>query len=244
MIKKIKSKLSDLIVDEVKRLIVSEKLKPGDRLPSEKELIEQYEISKGTVREAMKALEVEGLIRTKPGPGGGAWLTEASTAPASRALRNYLYFKNMNPEQLYQIRKLIEVELAVSVVGFLTPDDFILLRKYTDECSTRPNSEEEQRQQKIAELEFHNVLADACPNPILGFFGRFLNESLRDLVVLKKSYLVDYFEFTKSNVDYHYSLINAYENQNKKEVKKLMTEHMLDAESHFIALDGMISKLM
>lgn len=242
--KRLKSKLSDLIVDEVKRLIVEEELKPGDRLPSEKELIEQYEISKGTVREAMKALEVEGLIMTRSGPGGGAWLTEVGTGPASRALRNYLYFKNMNVEELYQIRKLIEVELAESVVGHLTEEDLSSLLKYTDQCSTRPTSEMEQRQQKIAELEFHNILADACPNPILGFFGRFLNESLRDLVVLKKSYLVDYYEFTKSNVDYHYELIDAFKNLNKNKVKILMTEHMVEAESHFIALDGMISKKM
>lgn len=242
--KRLKPKLSDLIVDEVKRLIVEEELKPGDRLPNEKELIEQYSISKGTVREAMKALEVEGLIMTRSGPGGGAWLTEVGTGPASRALRNYLYFKNMNVEELYQIRKLIEVELAVSVVGHLTEEDLTSLLKYTDQCSTRPTSEIEQRQQKIAELEFHNVLADACPNPILGFFGRFLNESLRDLVVLKKSYLVDYYEFTKSNVDYHYELIESFKNLDTDKVKTLMTEHMLEAEAHFIALDGMISKKM
>ncbi len=241
---KIKRKLSDLIVDEVKGLIVSEKLKPGDRLPSEKELIQQYEISKGTVREAMKALEVEGLIRTRPGPGGGAWLTEVGTEPASRALRNYLYFKHMNAEQLYQLRKLVEVELAVSVVGELSDEDFRLLREYTDACSHRPTSELEQQQQRVAELEFHNVLATACPSPLLGFMGRFLNEALRDLVVLKKSYLVDYYDFTKSNVDYHNALIRAYKDEDKETVKRLMTEHMVEAEAHFIALDGMFSKQM
>ncbi|MBU0801305.1 FadR family transcriptional regulator [Marinomonas sp. CT5] len=241
---KAKRKISDLIVDEVKRLIVFEKLNPGDRLPSEKDLIEQYEVSKGTVREAMKALEVEGLIKTKPGPGGGAWLTEVGTEPASRALRNYLYFRHISPKQLYQMRKLIEVELAVSVVGYLSDEDLLLLRKYTDQCNLKPTSEDEQRLQRIAELEFHNVLADASPNPILGFFARFLNESLRDLVVLKKSYLIDYYEFTKSNVDYHYALINAYEKQDIKQVRTLMSEHMCDAETHFIVLDGEISKKM
>jgi len=93
-------------------------------------------------------------------------------------------------------------------------------------------------------LEFHNVLAAACPNPVLGFFGRFLNESLRDLVVLKKSYLVDYYEFTKSNHGYHEALIEAFQQENKDQVRSLMEEHMLDAEAHFISLDGMISKKM
>jgi len=242
--KQTKRKLSDLIVDEVKRHIVADELKPGDRLPSEKDLIEQYEVSKGTVREALKALEVEGLIKTKPGPGGGAWLTEVGIEPASKALRNHLYFRHINAEQLYQMRKLIEVELAVSVVGVLSAEDFTQLRKNTDLCSSKPTSETEQRLQRIAELEFHNVIADASPNPILAFTGRFLNELLRDLVVFKKSYLIDSYEFTKSNVDYHYALIRAFEREDTLQVRTLMSEHMCEAEIHFITLDGEISKKM
>lgn len=239
-----KQKLSDLIVDEVKAMIVAEKLLPGDRLPSEKELIEEFGCSKGTVREAQKALEVEGLIWTRPGPGGGAWLSEVGTEPASKALRNYLYFKHLSAEQVYQMRKLIEVELAVSVVGHLTERDFELLDQYIRACSEPPASEEEQREQRIAELEFHNVLADACPNPLLGFVGRFLNETLRDLVVLKKSYQIDAYEFTRSNVDYHVELVTAYRNADEAGVRRLMGEHMCEAEEHFVALDGQISRKM
>ncbi|SEG61121.1 FadR/GntR family transcriptional regulator [Marinobacterium lutimaris] len=239
-----KQKLSDLIVDEVKAMIVAEKLLPGDRLPSEKELIEEFGCSKGTVREAQKALEVEGLIWTRPGPGGGAWLSEVGTEPASKALRNYLYFKHLSAEQVYQMRKLIEVELAVSVVGHLKEREFELLDEYIRACSEPPVSEEEQREQRIAELEFHNVLADACPNPVLGFIGRFLNETLRDLVVLKKSYQIDAYEFTRSNVDYHVELVTAYRNADEAAVRRLMGEHMCEAEEHFVALDGQISRKM
>ncbi|KEA64404.1 Transcriptional regulator, GntR family [Marinobacterium lacunae] len=243
-IKRRKQKLSDLIVDEVKAMIVSEKLLPGDRLPSEKELIETFGCSKGTVREALKALEVEGLVWTRPGPGGGAWLSEVGTDPASKALRNYLYFKHLSAEQVYQMRKLIEVELAVSVVGHLGEREFALLDEYIRACSHRPSNEEEQREQRIAELEFHNVLADACPNPLLGFIARFLNETLRDLVVLKKSYQIDAYEFTRSNVDYHVELVTAYRQSDEAGVRRLMGEHMCEAEEHFVALDGQISRKM
>lgn len=239
-----KQKLSDLIVAEVKSMIVSEKLHPGDRLPSEKELIEEFGASKGTVREALKALEVEGLVWTRPGPGGGAWLSAVGTEPASTALRNYLYFNNLSADQVYQMRKLIEVELAVSVVDSLTEHDFVLLEKYIHVCSSRPATEEQQREQRIGELEFHNVLADACPNALLGFVARFLNETLRDLVVLKKSYQIDAFEFTRANVDYHIELLKAFKEKDKCSVRKLMGEHMCQAEEQFVALDGQISRKM
>ena len=69
-----RQKLSDVIVEDVKRWIVAERKQPGDRLPNEKELIELFGYSKSTVREALKALEVRGLIAIRTGPGGGAYL--------------------------------------------------------------------------------------------------------------------------------------------------------------------------
>jgi GntR family transcriptional regulator, transcriptional repressor for pyruvate dehydrogenase complex len=99
-------------------------LKPGDRLPTERELMESFQCSKGSAREALKALEVEGLVSTRTGPTGGAYLNQAGTEPASRALRNYLHFQHLDGEQVYQLRKVIEVELAVSVLGRLSEDDY------------------------------------------------------------------------------------------------------------------------
>jgi len=97
-----RQKLSDVIVESVKRSIVTDALKPGDRLPTERELMESFQCSKGSAREALKALEVEGLVSTRTGPSGGAYLNQAGTEPASRALRNYLHFQHLDGEQVYQ----------------------------------------------------------------------------------------------------------------------------------------------
>lgn len=242
--KKRKQKISDQIVDEVKACIVSEGLSPGDSLPAERDLMAQFCCSKGTVREALKALEVEGLVLTKPGPGGGAYLAQVGIEPASRMLRNYLYFNRLKADQIYKMRKWVEVETAASVVGKLTQDDIASLQACINSCEYPPKTEDEQRLQRIAELEFHNILADRCPNPLLRFFARFLNEFLRDMVVLKKSYQIDFYQFTRSNVDYHNQLIIAYQNEDSREIRKIMQAHMCDAECHFIALDGQISKQM
>ena len=96
-----RQKLSDVIVESVKRSIVTDALKPGDRLPTERELMESFQCSKGSAREALKALEVEGLVSTRTGPSGGAYLNQAGTEPASRALRNYLHFQHLDGEQVY-----------------------------------------------------------------------------------------------------------------------------------------------
>lgn len=237
-----RTKLSDVIVEDVKRSIVTEQMKPGDRLPNEKDLIDLYQCSKGTVREALKALEVEGLVCTRTGPGGGAYLVEASVEPASRALRNFLHFRHLDGAQVYQLRKVIEVELAVTAMTSLTTAQLQALEDNIAFCAKIPTSEGEQRDQRIAELEFHNILADACSNPLLAFMGRFLNDLLRDLVVLKKAYVPERHQFGDANVAYHRQLMEAFRRQDAGAVCSLMAEHMQDAESHMVALEGEVAQ--
>ena len=77
-------KRSDLVAQEIKRLITEKDLSPGDRLPRESELQAQFQVSKGTIREALKALEVQGLVTMSTGPSGGGTIAEV---PLDRTLQ-------------------------------------------------------------------------------------------------------------------------------------------------------------
>src|SRR5699024_8505007 len=159
-------------------------MEPGDRLLNERELMAHYGCSKGTVREALSALEMEGLLTSRTGPGGGAYLSEVDSRKAARGLRNFLHFQNLDSQQVYQLRKIIEVEVAVSVVGQPDETAFRKLAGNIEACARTPATAQEQWRQRVAELEFHNILASRCPNPLLSFLGQFLNDLLRDLVEL------------------------------------------------------------
>lgn len=235
---RVRQKLSDLIVEEVKRWIVAERKQPGDRLPNEKELGELFGVSKSTVREGLKALEVRGLIKTRTGPAGGAYLQQVSLDHASEPLRNFLHFHHLDGHHIYQLRKVLEPELAVSVVGKLTPAQFERLEDNVRLCTIEPKNEDELRKQREAELAFHTLLAEACPNPVLSFMCRFLNDLLRDLVVYKKA--LDHHHFGEANVDYHTQLLAAYRKEDAAEVRRLMAEHMVDAEVHMHEMEAHI----
>jgi len=62
-------KISERISHQIKSAILNGSLKPGDKLPSERELVDQFQASRNSVREAVKALETSGLLNTKPGAG-------------------------------------------------------------------------------------------------------------------------------------------------------------------------------
>jgi DNA-binding FadR family transcriptional regulator len=234
-----RKKLSDYIIDDVKRWIASEGKQPGDRLPNEKELIEQTGYSKSTVREALKALEVSGLIELRTGPNGGAYLQQVTHEHASEPLRNFLHFYHLEWHDIYQLRKVLEPELAVSVVGRLTDEQLDRLESNISFCTHRPLDDEELRSQREAEIEFHNILAGACPNPVLSFVCRFLNDLLVDLVVYRR--VSDNHTFGETNVDFHTLLLAAYRRKDAQTVRRIMVEHMANAEEHMHHLNATMS---
>lgn len=236
-------KLAELISSDIKRWIAAESLGEGDRLPNEKALIALYGCAKGTIREALKILEVEGLITLKTGPGGGAVISQPGMEPASRMLRNFLHFQTIDSQQVYQLRKLLEVELAVSVVGLLSDADFTALEANVAACHCH-HDDIDQRRQRFLELGFHQLLAQACPNPLLAFICHFLNDMLRDLVVVKKAYLPERKQFDHANCTYHRQLIDAYRAKDAARVRHLMREHMEDAERHMAALEAEMAAQM
>ena len=82
-------------------------LQPGDRLPGEAELIAHFGMSKGTIREAMRLLQAQGLVVTKTGPGGGSFVGQVSRDRARALLANYFYFKRISIGDIYKINAYI-----------------------------------------------------------------------------------------------------------------------------------------
>ncbi len=236
-------KRSDAIADGIKAWILHEGLKPGDRLPKEKQLVEHFQCAKGTLREALKSLEVQGLISVRTGPSGGPILIEVSYKRSSDLLRNFLQFQDLNIENIYQLRKVIEVELAVSVVGRLNNEALDLLEQNLSGCcaSLSHNLRRNQLQLREKELDFHSILASHCPNALLAFHARFLTDLLRDFIEFQPEHLRNYEKFTEDNITHHRNLVAAYRVGDGDAVQEIMTRHMQDAERHTLQLEGTLS---
>ncbi len=78
-------RVSDGIARQIREVIFAGKLKPGDKLPTERELVEQFHSSRASVREAVRSLEHLGLIKIKRGAGGGTYVSEANHRPVAES---------------------------------------------------------------------------------------------------------------------------------------------------------------
>lgn len=235
-------KRADQIVESIKRWIAVNAKQPGERLPNEKELMEQFDCSKGTVREALKSLEVQGLISIKTGPNGGAVLESVPFEKASELLRNFLHFEQPSGTEIYALRTLIEPEIAALATEQLAESDLVELRALVKRCESPAKDFQERIDQRIAELEFHSILAKNCGNTLLSFMGRFVNDMIRDLVIFKKSELPEQHEFSCANLNFHQQLLRAFEARDSVQARDIMYQHMVSAEHFNKELEGQLNQ--
>lgn len=242
-------KRTDDIAERIKDLIVENALKPGARLPSEKELIDQFQASKSTVREALKALETQGLIRSRTGPGGGTFVAQLSGSRAMELLGNYFFFRQPSIADIYEVRVKLEPELAASVIGHLRDEDYETLQRTMRLYEKPPRDRGEEYRQRLAELDFHSVLAELCPNPILGFTCGFMHNLLRNLTICRHIYGAPNPLLREQALHYQIRLIRALKAEDAALARQIMLEHMESVRGYmeeseaeftggFLRLDG------
>jgi DNA-binding FadR family transcriptional regulator len=217
------------VAEEIKRWVVAENLVPGDRLPGEQGLIERFGMSKGTIREAMRILEAQGLIRTRTGPGGGSFVHEVSEARARALLWNYFYFKSPTIGDIYELRIALEPELAFALAGRLGEEELAELEAILARYETPPEDVDSERAQHIASLDFHQRLAGFAENPLLGFLIGFTARLLADLTVQRRLYEPRNYALWRQGRDHQVALVAALRRGDAEGARRIMAEHMREA---------------
>jgi DNA-binding FadR family transcriptional regulator len=122
------NRMSEAIVDQIRGLIRNEQLRPGDRLPSERDLGERMGVSRVTIREAMRVLEASGLIEIKVGARGGAVVTSPSSTKIGTGLADLISLSPLTAIEVTEARQVFEVGIIPIVVERATEQDITELR--------------------------------------------------------------------------------------------------------------------
>ncbi len=225
------STITQKIIDQIRTAILAGKLKPGDILPHEKELTEQFGVSKQTLRESLRALEHMGLIDVRKGIGGGAHIVEVDIEVTKQSLANFLYFKDLTIENLSELRKLIEPHAAGKAAEHISKDDLEELGKLNETARGNLNNNllEEMSHD---EINFHRVIAQNTGNPILILILDFVENLLEDFKKVLKPDLA----FSKSVLDAHDKIYQAICDKDPKKASTEMYQHVYDVELHLAKL--------
>lgn len=217
------------VAEAIKAWVMENGWGPGVRLPSEPELISRFGMAKGTIREAIRILEAQGLVRSRTGPGGGVFVHQVSEERAMVLLGNYFYFEQLTIDDIYQIREVLEPELAANLAGHLSEAQLGTLEEVMTRYAVPARTPEEEREQHIASLKFHATLAEMSGNPLLRFLIRFTANMLMEITVSRRLYAQPNRELWSTGVEYQSRLIAALRSGAGADARRILTEHMQNA---------------
>ncbi len=158
----------EAIVQQIEEAIYRGDLQPGQHLPSEKELMRQFEVSRSTIREALRVLENTGFIKTHHGsPNGGAIVQEFSTDSLQKSLLALISRTHqISLVELLQFRMVIE-SATTSLVALLRTDEQLNLLTAAHNEMEMLISDETVEAFKEADITFHRLIADSAENELL-----------------------------------------------------------------------------
>jgi GntR family transcriptional repressor for pyruvate dehydrogenase complex len=165
------------IIRQIHTAIIAGKLTPGDKLPSENDLVKEFGISKQTLRESLRALEHMGLLESRKGTGGGTFVIEVDAEVTKLGLLNYFYFKNLSIKDLSMIRKLLEPFSAKIAAQTISDKDLLVLKN----LNTSANKHLKAKNYAAAlkdEITFHTTIAEQTNNPLIVLLMEFVEDIL------------------------------------------------------------------
>jgi GntR family transcriptional repressor for pyruvate dehydrogenase complex len=225
------NKTTDIIIEKIRAAILEGKLQPGDRLPPEKELGDQFGVSKQTMRESLRALEHLGLIELKKGSGGGAFIVEVQREVATQNLANYLYFKNLTIENLSELRRILEPHAARCAAERMDHDDLVRL-SMINRATREGIDRQDWAQVTRYEIEFHTLIADQTENPILILVLDFVEALLDDF----KKILQPDIDFMNAVLASHETIYAAIDRRDGEAASGEMLRHVLEVEEYLARL--------
>lgn len=228
MFKTAKTKrISTNIVDQIREAILSGALNPGDRLPSEKELSKNFEVSKASLREAFRALEALGFLEVRQGMSGGAFVREVDLTTARNNMFNYIFFQKPTIHEFTQLRSFIEPAAAEIAAQKITPEELADLEENLE--MTR------KAQHKGAfyyELDtyFHHRIAGITGNRLVCF----VIDSLKNAIVNIKLELELDHDFSVRVFQAHERIMNAFRARDPERARDAMLHHIEEVDQMMV----------
>ena len=222
-------RLYEDIVEQIKAFITGGSLKPGDRLPGEREMAERLQVSRVSVREAIKALEMLGFVDIRP--GDGSFVRDTNTDDIIRPLAMFLAIDRHSLLDMFELRRIFETSTARLAAERAEPEELEQLRFTLERMKASLNLQDSEKGEEFDTL-FHYCVAEAAHNTLLTKLFRTITEEFARANSTARSQL---FLGSSSNaqviIDQHTRIYEAIRSGDGPAAAAAMLEHLTFAEA-------------
>jgi DNA-binding FadR family transcriptional regulator len=210
------------VAAEIVRFVVDEQLREGDRLPTEAEMLEEFGVGRGSLREALRLLEAYGLISIRQGQNGGPVLATLRAEDVSRNLSFYFHLVGATYAELIEARLIIEPVMARLAAERQHPEHMRQLRDTTEREQQAPLQDPEYL---ASADEFHYMVSGMSGNRVLDLLGRALRTMFQERVQ-HGSILAE--DARRRNRKVHRQISDAILAGEGAKAERLMARHLAD----------------
>ena len=214
--------LSEKIVEQIKQMI-TQNMKPGDKLPTETELVSIFGVGRSTIRESLKVLSVLGLVVRR---NGGTYVNNTVNDCLAEPLHIMLDMEVASISDLLEMRTLLELNVISLITERITDEQIKELERDVWQMQNPDASDSDF--QKI-DIKFHRTLAEITGNAILVE----LITSVRNVIAVKQSETCKIQPIQKRVIASHDRLINALKQHNTDQALACMKEHLRISQIFF-----------
>ena len=214
-------RISSVIVDQIKEAVFQKRLIPGNKLPSERQLMEQFRASRVTIREALRTLEQFGILEIRRGMEGGAFIRNPDTKFITNFLQDMFSMGKIKIPNLTEARMAVEpfsVKLAAERITQETLEKVRLNIQEARECLDKNNKNDA----RLLDLEFHRLIAQASQNPVIFF----MIDSIMDIMENNISSIPLSVKPVERTIQYHEEIYLALRNRDVQRAQDLMLKHI------------------
>ena len=204
-----------------KKLISEGTLAPGARLPAEREMASRLNVSRGSLRQALKTLEVMGVLSQRV--GDGTYLNGAASAVLAEPMEFLILLEGISLEELMDARLIVEPELAARAAERATPQNVAALRDSVKRMEQIGGMGPEQIEE---DLLFHRTIFGMADNRVCSLLFSIVHQSLRHLMEIT-SHMVD----LEHTVKLHNRICTAIRKNDPDEARSRMFAHLTDARA-------------
>ena len=215
------ARLYEQITEQIQNRIIAGQLQPGDKLPPERELAEQFGVSRTAVREAVKALHEKGLIEVQPGKGTFISNITAGTSEVMRDSLDLIVNVGLanGLADLVQVRALLEPGIAAVAAEMATAEDIRAMQQAVDTMDTALDEADVYVE---ADLEFHRALAKATQNSLITI----LLDPIVDLLREQRKSIFLVAGGPERGQYHHKRILEAVATHNSVAAREAMTVHL------------------
>jgi GntR family transcriptional regulator, transcriptional repressor for pyruvate dehydrogenase complex len=214
------ARASSAIADQIRNAIVTGRVKAGDRLSPERELAEQFGVSRVTVRDALRSLEAMGLIEVKVGARGGAFVTAPTGSKVAQTMSDMMLMSATTPEDVVEARLIVELGTVTLACARASDED---LRSLRELCERGAEALADGSYTREISWDFHSRLSLAAHNGAVGG----LAQSFRSSLSMHPLRVREGSQAHELTVAEHLRIVDALERRDGSAARNEMATHLM-----------------